>query len=412
MNKEEAIKYLLSKDSRLYQRSFYDAFLKKVNFSFNKKAIHITGTNGKGSVATYLNNIFVENGYKCGCFKSPQLLKINEMILLNNVPVTDEMLQHYVNKYYDDFEKYQLTQFEMMTFIAFNLFMDNNVDIAVIEVGMGGLIDATNVFNPILSIITSIGMDHLQYLGNNIEEIAEQKAGIIKKKTPVLLGFTNFEAENVVKNICVQKHAELHFAPKPTNIRADEEGVRFLYNGKNIISLEKQYALYESYNVSIVLKALEILKSSYSVNEEKTKTAISITSQPARFSIVRKNPTVIIDGAHNPSAAKYLAKSIKLFTNKKVKLIFASFADKNFKEQLKSYETISSSIFLTTFPNSRSMSKSDFEDLDYPFYEKYDELIRSTINGANTDDIILITGSLAFAGLVYNEFMKGKYNDQ
>ncbi len=411
MNKEEAIKYLLSKESRQYRRSFYDAFLKKVNFNFNKKAIHITGTNGKGSVATYLNNIFVENGYKCGCFKSPQLIEINEMILLNNEPVSDETLQHYVNKYYEDFEKFQLTQFEMMTFIALNFFIDNNVDIAIIEVGMGGLIDATNVFVPILSIITSIGMDHVQYLGHNIEEIAKQKAGIIKQNTPVLLGFTDFEAENVIKNECLQKSAELYFAPKPTNIYADEKGVRFLYNDKNIISLEKQHALYESYNVSIVLKALEILKPMFPVDKEKTMMAIGNTYQPARFSIVRKTPTVIIDGAHNPSAAKYLVKSIKLFTNKKVKLIFASFVDKNFKEQLNSYQDISSSIFLTTFPNSRAMGKNDFVNLAYPFFGKHDELIRSTIKSANADDVILITGSLAFAGLVYNEFVEGEYND-
>ena len=411
MNNNEAINYLLSKESRQYKRSFYDEFLKRVNFSFSLKSVHITGTNGKGSVATYLNNIYVNNGYKVGCYKSPFLYKINEMILVNNKPVSDEVIANYINKYHDLFEQYGLTQFEIMTFIAFTYFKDINVDVAIVEVGMGGLIDATNIFVPSLSIITSIGIDHTQYLGKTIEEIATQKAGIIKENTPILLGFTTKEAENVVLNKSRQKHAQLYKAPKPTNIKVDDNGVSFLYNNEEEVHLKKQFALYESYNVSVVLTALKILQDKLPIDVEKTNVAIANTYQPARFSLVHKNPTIIIDGAHNPLAAMMLTNSLKAYTDEKPTIIYASFFDKDYTTQLNTYKFIANDIVLTTFAHPRAMKKVDFKNVDLTYVANHEELIKNLIK-ENKNKIFVITGSLAFASTVYKEFKEGLYDNE
>ncbi|HOF65687.1 MAG: Mur ligase family protein [Bacillota bacterium] len=401
--------FLLDRDSRQYERRSYDKFLKEVNFSFDKPAIHIGGTNGKGSVTAFLVNAYLEEGYLVGAFNSPHLDQINEMITLKGVPISDEALIHYINKYYEKIIKYNLTFFEIMTIAALSYFTDMNVDIAIIEVGMGGLMDATNIFTPILSIITSINLEHTQYLGNSLAEIARHKGGIIKEKTPVLLGYTNKEAENVIKNISLQKQAPFLKPSLPFNVEVNLGGLTFSYNEIQNIYLPNIFATYEARDASIAIEAIKILSKVFPVDEKNLKKGFAKTVIPARFTIVSSKPLIIVDGAHNPAAAMKLVNSVRAFTNKKVDLIFASFRDKDVDGELQIYSMLCNSINLTTFNHPRAKQKDEYFYSQFPFYENYRDLIKDKMSKLGEDEVLLITGSLAFAGKVVNEFKEGVY---
>lgn len=401
--------FLLSRDSCQYDRRSYDAFLNDVDFFFDRPAIHIGGTNGKGSVAAFLVNAYLEEGYLVGAFNSPHLDQINEMITLKGVPISDDALISYINKYYEKIIEYNLTFFEIMTVAALSYFMDMNVDIAIIEVGMGGLMDATNIFTPNLSIITSINLEHTQYLGNSLSEIATHKGGIIKEKTPVLLGYTNKEAENVIKNISLQKHAPFLKPSLPFNVEVNLKGLIFSYNQILNIHLPNIFATYEARDASIAIEAIKILREVFPVNEKNLRKGFAITAIPARFTIVSTKPLIIVDGAHNPAAAMKLVNSVRAFTNKKVDLIFASFRDKDVDGELQIYSMLCKNINLTTFDHPRAKQKEEYFYSQFPFYENYRDLIKEKITKIEEDEVLLITGSLAFAGKVVNEFKEGEY---
>ena len=170
-----------------YQRYNFDSFLKKIKFSYDVPSIHVAGSNGKGSVCYYLSSIYQKAGYKVGRFISPHLVEINESISVNNVNITDEELTAIINNEIKLINKFELSSFEVLTYVAFTYFQKQKCDIAIIECGMGGEVDATNIFEPILSIITSISLEHTAFLGKSISEIAEQKGGIIKDEIPLLI---------------------------------------------------------------------------------------------------------------------------------------------------------------------------------------------------------------------------------
>ena len=188
---------IATRDGSDYQRDDFDAFLKKIKFSFNLPAIHIAGTNGKGSTANYLASIYKNSGYKVGLFTSPELYEVNEMIRINNEPISDSDLKDIILDKRKEIEKYELSTFEILTYVAFTYFQNQKCDICIIECGMGGEIDATNIFTPILSIITSVSLEHTAFLGKSISEIALNKAGIIKDQIPVLIGDLSEDATNV-----------------------------------------------------------------------------------------------------------------------------------------------------------------------------------------------------------------------
>ena len=183
----KSLDYLLSKNNGRYEFDGFLSFLKNVSFSYNVPSIHITGSNGKGTTASFIANIYKEAGYKVGLYISPYLSSPTEMIMINGESINDETFDEYFDKNRKAFEKFDLSEFEMETYIAFSYFKDQKCDIAVIECGMGAEYDATNIFTPILSIITSISLEHTSYLGRSISEVALQKAGIIKREVPVII---------------------------------------------------------------------------------------------------------------------------------------------------------------------------------------------------------------------------------
>ena len=189
-----------TRDGTDYQRDNFDSFLKKTKFSFTLPAIHIAGTNGKGSTANYIASIYQKAGYKVGLYTSPELYEVNEMIKVNGVELTDNEIKDIIDSVKKEIKKIELSTFEILTYVAFTHFINQKCDICVIECGMGGETDATNIFVPKLSIITSVSLEHTNFLGKSISEIALQKAGIIKDETPVLIGELPEDAVSVISD--------------------------------------------------------------------------------------------------------------------------------------------------------------------------------------------------------------------
>ena len=219
--------YLKSRED--YQRDNFEKFLKKVSFKYDVPSIHIAGTNGKGSTATYIARIYKEAGYKVGLFTSPFFYEMNEMIEINGEYISDEEVKRYIDSYKKEIEKYNISAFELETFIALNYFKDQKVDIAVIECGMGGAIDATNIFTPILSIITSVSLEHTMFLGSSIYEVATQKAGIIKEEVPCLIGELVDEAIDSISNYALEMESKLTKVGPTFNITYKDDGITFNY---------------------------------------------------------------------------------------------------------------------------------------------------------------------------------------
>src|SRR5690554_2162726 len=244
------------------------------------KSIHIAGTNGKGSTSHMLASVFQETGYKTGLYTSPHLKDFRERIKINGEMIPEAKVSQFINTHKSFFELNQLSFFEMTVGLAFDYFRSEQVDIAIVEVGMGGRLDSTNIITPELSIITNIGLDHTQFLGTTLEAIAFEKAGIIKSNVPVVIGETHPNTQNVFKEIAASRHAEIHFADQQditTNYESDLKGD------------------YQKINKVTVRCAVEIIrKKGFEISEEAIKNgfknAIQNTGLNGRWQILQERP--------------------------------------------------------------------------------------------------------------------------
>ena len=381
-----------------YQRENFDDFLKKVNFKYSVPSIHIAGSNGKGTTANYLANIYRAHGLKVGLFTSPYLNKVNEMINIDGVDISDEDFISAIKENEKLFDKYSLSPFEIQTYIALNYFTKNDCDLAIIECGMGGEIDATNIFKPIVSIITSISLEHTAFLGRSLCEIAYQKAGIIKNEIPVVTGILDDEAINTIVEVTKEKNCKLSVAVEAANVVYDNGGFNFSYLTYKDLRINSS-ATYSLKDACIALETVNVLLEQYPVTLEEIRQGLAATFMPLRMEIVCKSPLIIIDGSHNPEGVQNLVKSLQnVAQNHEIHVLFACFKDKNIERMLSYLGEYSSDITLTTFPHKRARGMEDyflFLD-DYNF--KDDPLLALEDLKVNyPEDVILITGSLAFA---------------
>lgn len=381
-----------------YQRDNFDSFLKKVKFSFDIPSIHIAGTNGKGSTASYIASIYQQAGYKVGLYTSPALDEINEMICVNGEKINDKDISYFVDEYKKEIHKYELSSFELLTFIAFEYFKKEKCDICIIECGMGGEVDATNIFTPVLSIITSISLEHTSFLGRTISEIALQKAGIIKEDVPILIGDLNEEAKDVISLEAKEKKSKIYELAEAHAPTLEEEGYIFSY-GKVENILIQSHGLYSVKDACLAIDAVHILNESFPIGDEDIKKGLSLVEMPCRMEISKKDKLLIIDGAHNPEAMEKLAKSLqKACKTGKIHVLFACFKDKNLVQMLSIIGAVSDSITLTTFDHVRARKEEDYFLFvnDYQFYNDAVEAYK-LLREQNPEDYIVITGSLAFA---------------
>lgn len=290
------------------------------------KSIHVAGTNGKGTTCHLLEAVYLEANYKTGMFTSPHLLKYNERVKINGTDISDELILEFFKNAELALGDIQLTFFEISTALAFWTFSKEKVDIAIIEVGLGGRLDSTNIINPELSIITSIGIDHAQILGNTTNEIAREKAGIIKKDTPVIIG----NIGNSELQILADKAQETKSLVKKVTENSPyfNEGVIHFSETDERISTHFLEPV-NAWNVALVKSAVEILSTKYPVEYETFKKAIeAFKGVPGRFEKLLPSFDWYFSGAHNEQAIDAVLEAVELFTTKRKVLIFTLMKDK------------------------------------------------------------------------------------
>ncbi len=328
MKYNETLNYIHSLGAFSHKASLerITAVCKKLNNPQNNfKSIHIAGTNGKGSVCTFVSNALSSAGYKVGAFVSPYIIDFCERIQINGEHISRDDLCRLSKKVIDT--KIDLTEFEFITAVGFLYFSENKIDVAVLETGLGGRFDATNVINaPLVSVITKIGLDHTAVLGETIEQIAREKCGIIKNNTVVTTYVQQQEALGVIKGYA--QNAIIPDKDQLKNIKISVLGNEFSY--KNI---DYKTSLGGEFQVENALVAIETLKNcGLKITDNDIKSGLENSFIPARLEVVSQNPLIVIDGAHNPDGANALCKAIEECEN--LTAIIGVMQDKNYKEVL------------------------------------------------------------------------------
>ena len=277
------------------------------------KSIHIAGTNGKGSTCSMISSILLNAGYKVGLYSSPHLVSFNERIKVNNQSITNAEIALFIEKTKKDIDQLQSTFFEVTTAMAFDYFAKRNVDIAIIETGLGGRLDATNVLKPIITGITSISLDHRNLLGNNILNIAKEKGGIIKNKTPLVLYPNQEKIKSVLLNIAKKLNAEIIEIDQPTKVFYNEKGTFFCHK-----NYDYNTPLIGEFQAINALMAITIIKLfDINISEQIIQTGLSLTKWPGRFQRMTKDLPIYYDVAHNVDSIKLITKYLKIIYKEK-----------------------------------------------------------------------------------------------
>ena len=335
-------------------------FMKEFDNPHKKtKFIHIAGTNGKGSVCEMINNILVNAGYTVGKYISPHLIRYNERITVNNKEITDKEMSDILEKLSKKVDEYNKThnipvkEFEVVTSLALIYFAEKNCDFVVLETGMGGTDDCTNIADGMISIITDIGLDHMDILGKTIEEITDKKAGIIKKNNDTIMYYQE-KVTDIIKEKCKKENNTLHLINKEDikNYSFDENYQTIDYKGyKNIkINLKGRCQIY---NAEIALECIDLLKQKrYKIGNEAVETGLSTVIHKARFEMIKQNPKIIYDGGHNENAAKNLVTTINQYYPEKKKVYIVSLLKtKDYKTVIKILTQDKNGVFIFTTGN-------------------------------------------------------------
>jgi len=374
--------------------------------------IHVAGTNGKGSTCTMIHRILMDAGYKTGLFISPYVLEFCERIQINGEMIPgDELAKSIeaVKPCWDalNAEKETPTEFEVVTAAAMDYFMRMQCDVVVLEVGMGGRLDSTNIIDtPLCSVITSIGMDHMQYLGGTLSEIAAEKCGIIKPGgITVCSPGQQPEAMEVITATCKEQDNELVVPLTPTVLKSGICGSDIEYGGMDMhIPLIGAHQIQNAVTAAEAVKAAA--KSGLQVTGENIIAGISKTVFPARFEVLSKKPLVILDGAHNPASAKALADTMKLLSGRNVHAVFCVMDDKDADSILGSVLPLCETVTVVDTDIPRAMSVSEMIGIAGKYCENtyvagmLESAIIQPLAHVRDDDVILIFGSLYFAGKI------------
>lgn len=354
----------------------------------NFKSIHVAGTNGKGSTSHMLASVLQEAGYKVGLYTSPHLKDFRERIKINGNLIPKEEVVSFVNNHQTFFETHSLSFFEMTVGLAFYYFSKEQVDIAIIEVGMGGRLDSTNVIIPEISVITNIGMDHTRYLGNTLEEIAQEKGGIIKPDIPVVIGETQKETKPVFEKIAIQNSSKILFADS------------FTFD-KYEMDLKGSY---QDKNVKTVLTTLKIIqqKQFFKISEKHIKyglaNIVKNTGLQGRWQILQENPRVICDTAHNREGLQYVLKQLQDEKYVRLHMVVGFVEDKNLAGVLPLFPK--NAVYYFCKPNiPRGLDASILQEKagQYSLLGKQYSSVKIALNEAleatNQEDVIFVGGS-------------------
>jgi len=381
------------------------------------KTIHVGGTNGKGSTVTFLRSILQTAGYRVGTFTSPYFEQFNERISINGQPISDQELVELTNAIKplaDELDHTELggpTEFEVITAMSLYYFAKMSpVDVVIYEVGLGGRFDSTNVIHPLLSIITSIGLDHTAILGDTYEQIAFEKAGIIKSGVSVITGVKQPEALDVIRTKALEgKSPMYHLGDEFTTGSREslERGEEFSFSSMfgQLQNLKtSMIGSYQVDNAACAVMASQVLENYYSfmIEEGHIREGLLQAYWPGRLEIVSDNPLVLIDGAHNEEGINALASEINSrFADKKISILFAALKDKKLEKMIATLEEAADQLTFTTFDFPRAASAEELMEVgsnkgNNNLAVDYQDFLSVKINELNEDEILIVTGSLYF----------------
>lgn len=410
MNYTESVNWIENRNIPLGE--FTTDNIKTLLEIFNKpqdklKIIHITGTNGKGSVASFIANSLKENNFSVGKFTSPYITNIREEIKINNIEISEENFAKLASEIREkveelDEKKIFVSGFEILTSLAYIFFAREKVDFAVMEVGMGGRVDATNVMEKSISVFCHISLDHANILGDTIGKIAREKGGIIKENSHIFSYPQEKEAEEVLRKITRDKNSTFdEFKKNEVEIlKSNEFGNKFNFrNYKDVeINLIGEHQIL---NASLALMVLDFLKTEYNLDEEKIKFGLKNAKNIGRTECLSKNPLVVIDGSHNLDSIEKIEESIKKFKYNKLILGFSLLKDKDHDKILRKIENIADKIVLTEIDNDRfteiDVLMSEFKKFSRKeifAIKNREKAVEKTLELAEEGDMILWCGSL------------------
>ncbi len=380
------------------------------------KIVHIAGTNGKGSILAYLASVFRESGYRAGRYVSPASFTYEERFRINEENISKEDLCFYmeqlkkVSQEMVGDEMDHPTMFEIETALSFLYFLDQKTDVVLLETGMGGRLDATNVVSkPICTVIGSIGYDHMQYLGTTLPEIAGEKAGILKEGCPVISYDNGEEVNAVIKSAAREKHCPIEFV--------NSAGIRILsqnLNGQSFAYRSNRGRFYEKIeipllgnhqipNAATALEVLEIIKNYYCISEFQTEEGFRNTIWRGRLEKISEHPLIFCDGAHNPDGAARLAEFLENnFTNRRIIYIIGVLADKEYEKMIKITAKLADRIYTVAPDNERALSSRELASVIQKYHTDVQERSRlascleEVKKEAGEEDVIVIFGTLSF----------------
>ncbi len=384
------------------------------------KTIHIAGTNGKGSTSHMLAAILQQAGYKTGLYTSPHLKDFRERIKINGVMIPESNVIAFINKIKNEINRMEPSFFEITVAMAFDYFAKKKVDIAIIETGLGGRLDSTNIINPLISLITNIGLDHQNLLGDTIAEIATEKAGIIKANTPIIIGELLPETENIFKQRAVLLDAPIYFAIDEILVENSNDDIGILkiklwnkFTNKSYTYQLDLQGQFQIKNIKAVLVAIELLKEKeFIITEENVQIALKnvkkLTGLHGRWELIQQNPIVIVDVAHNVDGIKELKKNIdNIYTKNEylenLHIIIGMVKDKDIEIVL-SILPKWATYYFTQANIPRALPKEDLQQKSITYnlkgntYSNVNVALESAKLSAKTNDVIIVCGSVFLIG--------------
>ena len=380
--------------------------------------IHVTGTNGKGSTIAMLSSLFVHQGQKVGAFVSPHLIDYTDRFLINgnvmpeeDFEIVGELVRQAEVTLIDEYEP--LSFFEIMTAMALVYFSRKKVEVALLEVGIGGLLDTTNIVHSTMSVITSIGMDHEEMLGNTLEEIAIQKTGIFKQNQAVVLGNLPSEALQVAEVVGKAYNCDIHQFEREFRIEPFEKGLVFTNTDTQIhISYLNLKGKYQLENAAVALECFLRFeeKLQFPIELSAIQESFQTVTWPGRMEVVHQSPTVILDGAHNIHALKRLVETVKQHGELEAQhtILFSALKRKHYIEMVDYLreELPKARLVITTFDYVGAIEKTDYPSSEVEFVEEAYPFIEEYVTQTSSKEILWITGSLYFISFIRKFFVK------
>ncbi|UCE23241.1 MAG: bifunctional folylpolyglutamate synthase/dihydrofolate synthase [Candidatus Zixiibacteriota bacterium] len=393
------------------------AFLESIGSpQYGYKTIHIAGTNGKGSTAAMLAAIFQAQGYKTGLFTSPHLVSLRERVRVNGRTIPRSSVASFVDRHRKALSKRKLSFFEVITAMALEYFARAGVDIAVIETGLGGRLDASNVLSPLMTITTDISRDHLEILGTTIAKIAREKAGIVKESVPHLVGLLPESAEAVIRKRCLRVGAPF-FKLSRGNFRTDSAAMRlnFKYNGLELRNIAPSLlGTHQLRNTALVLKAISILRErGLVVSKKAIRDGISNTIWRGRFQVIhyRRKPTHVFDVCHNASGLESFAETFQLvFPGRRAKVITGFVKRKEHQKMFDSLSRIADSYALVPLKSGRSTNLDElvgsinWRGIPFKKYGSLKTAYSKTLGNSDPEDVVVIVGSHFLVGEFFEKY--------